>query len=156
VLETVLFSLKTAIEEAQAVISHDTLPTIPVDQTQLGQVFQNLIGNALKFHGPEPVRIHVSVQQEAGEWRFSVRDNGIGIEPRDADRIFVIFQRLHAGCEYPGTGIGLAITKKIVERHGGRIWVVSEPGKGSTFTFTIPITEVSHGSYRRARAVSAS
>lgn len=156
VLEAVRFNLKAAIEEAHAVLTHDPLPTIPVDATQLSQVFQNLIGNALKFHGPEPPRIHVSVQQEAGEWRFSVRDNGIGIEPHDADRIFVIFQRLHAGREYPGTGIGLAITKKIVERHGGRIWVVSEPGKGSTFTFTIPIAEVSNGSYRRARASSAS
>jgi PAS domain S-box-containing protein len=156
VLETVLVSLKIAIEEAHAVISHDPLPTIPVDQTQMSQVFQNLIGNALKFHGPEPVRIHVSAQQEAGEWRFSVRDNGIGIDPHDADRIFVIFQRLHAGHEYPGTGIGLAITKKIVERHGGRIWVVSEPGKGSTFTFTIPIPEVSYGGYRGTRITSAS
>ncbi|MFI5116644.1 MAG: ATP-binding protein [Terriglobales bacterium] len=155
VLEAVQVNLKAAIEEAHAVISHDPLPTIPVDATQLSQVFQNLIGNALKFHGPEPPRIHVSVQPEAGEWRFSVRDNGIGIEPHDADRIFVIFQRLHAGLEYPGTGIGLAITKKIVERHGGRIWVVSEPGKGSTFTFTIPMAEVSHGGYRRVRASSA-
>ncbi len=155
VLESVLFNLKAAIAEAHAVIHHDPLPTISVDQTQLGQVFQNLIGNALKFHGPEPVRIHVSVQQEAGEWRFSVRDNGIGIEPHDAERIFEIFQRLHAGHEYPGTGIGLAITKKIVERHGGRIWVVSEFGKGSTFSFTIPISEVGYGSYRRARASSA-
>jgi PAS domain S-box-containing protein len=156
VLEAAQVNLMAAIEEAHAVISHDPLPTIPVDATQLSQVFQNLIGNALKFHGPEPPRIHVSVQQEAGEWRFSVRDNGIGIEPHDADRIFVIFQRLHAGQEYPGTGIGLAITKKIVERHGGRIWVVSEPGKGSTFTFTIPMAEVSHGGYRRVRASSAS
>ena len=155
VLEEVLLNLKTAIEEAHAVISHDPLPTIPVDPTQLSQVFQNLIGNALKFHGPEPPSIHVSCQQEVSEWRFSVRDNGIGIEPQDADRIFVIFQRLHAGREYPGTGIGLAITKKIVERHGGRIWVVSEPGKGSTFTFTIPRREVSYGSYRRARSTSA-
>ena len=156
VLEAAQVNLMAAIEEAHAVISHDPLPTIPVDATELSQVFQNLIGNALKFHGPEPPRIHVSVQQEAGEWRFSVRDNGIGIEPHDADRIFVIFQRLHAGPEYPGTGIGLAITKKIVERHGGRIWVVSEPGKGSTFTFTIPMAEVSHGGYRRVRASSAS
>ena len=155
VLEGVLVNLKAAIEETHAIISHDPLPTIRVDQTQLSQVFQNLIGNALKFHGPEPVRVHVSVQQEAGEWRFSVRDNGIGIEPHDTDRIFVIFQRLHGSREYPGTGIGLAITKKIVERHGGRIWVVSEPGKGSTFTFTIPIPEVSYVSYRR-RASSAS
>ena len=155
VLEEVLLNLKTAIEEAHAVISHDPLPTIPVDSTQLSQVFQNLIGNALKFHGREPPSIHVSCQQEVSEWRFSVRDNGIGIEPQDVDRIFVIFQRLHAGREYPGTGIGLAITKKIVERHGGRIWVVSEPGKGSTFTFTIPRREVSYGSYRRARSTSA-
>jgi light-regulated signal transduction histidine kinase (bacteriophytochrome) len=156
VLEAAQVNLMAAIEEAHAVISHDPLPTIPVDATQLSQVFQNLIGNALKFHGPEPPRIHVSVQQEAGEWRFSVRDNGIGIEPHDADRIFVIFQRLHAGQEYPGTGIGLAITKKIVERHGGRIWVVSEPGKGSTFTFTIPMAEVSNGGYQRVHASSAS
>lgn len=156
VLEAVLVNLKAAIEETHAVITHDPLPTIPSDQTQLSQVFQNLIGNALKFHGPEPPRIHVSVQQKANEWCFSVRDNGIGIEPDDADRIFVIFQRLHSGRKYPGTGIGLAITKKIVERHGGRIWVVSEPGKGSTFTFTIPIAEVSFGSYRTARASSAS
>ena len=154
VLEAVRLNLKAAIEEANAVISHDSLPTISVDPTQLSQVFQNLIGNALKFHGPEPPRIHVSCHQEAGEWRFSVRDNGIGIEPQDAERIFVIFQRLHAGRDYPGTGIGLAITKKIVERHGGRIWVVSEPGKGSTFTFTIPVAEVSYGSYRRAPASS--
>jgi light-regulated signal transduction histidine kinase (bacteriophytochrome) len=156
VLRAVLGNLKTSIEETKAVISHDPLPAVEADETQLGQVFQNLIGNALKFHGPDLPRVDISAEQQDGEWRFTVRDNGIGIEPQDAGRIFVIFQRLHAGREYPGTGIGLAITKKIVERHGGRIWVESAPGQGSTFIFTIPITEVVHGSNSRALAGAAS
>jgi light-regulated signal transduction histidine kinase (bacteriophytochrome) len=141
VLAVALANLKTTIEETGAVITHDRLPTLRADEVQLGQVLQNLLGNALKFHGPEAPRIHVSAQKTEDAWRFAVRDNGLGIEPQHAERIFVIFQRLHTSTEYPGTGIGLAIAKKIVERHGGRIWVESQAGKGATFYFTIPIRE---------------
>ncbi len=137
-LEGVLTNLQKATKETAAVVTHDPLPTVWGDAPQLAQVLQNLIANALKFHGPEPPRVHISVQSRDGDWRFSVRDNGIGIDPQYADRIFVLFQRLHPMAEYPGTGMGLAIAKKIVERHGGRIWVESEPGKGSNFCFTIP------------------
>jgi len=141
VLQAALTNLKIAIEEASAMVTHDPLPTVRADAMQLCQLFQNLLGNALKFHGPAPPRIHVSAQKADYEWRFSVRDTGIGIDPQHAERIFVIFQRLHSGAEYPGTGIGLAISKKIAERHGGRMWVESEPGKGATFFFTLPIPE---------------
>jgi PAS domain S-box-containing protein len=138
VLRRVLANLHAALAARDAVVTHDPLPTVLVDETQLGQLFQNLIANALKFRGPAPPRIHVSATRGEGEWVFAVRDNGIGIAPEYRERIFVIFQRLHARDEYPGTGIGLAICKKIVERHGGRIWVESMPGEGATFYFTLP------------------
>ncbi|MGO9118679.1 MAG: sensor histidine kinase [Desulfomonilaceae bacterium] len=138
ILERALINLNSAITEAGAVITHDALPTTSADDTQLLQVFQNLIGNAIKFRRDEPPQIHVSAVKDKKEWIFSVKDNGIGIQSQHLDRIFVIFQRLHKRSEYDGTGMGLAIVKKIVERHGGRIWAESEPGTGTTFYFTIP------------------
>lgn len=140
VLQMVLTNLQARLEEGGGQVTHDPLPTVMGDETQLWQVLQNLVGNALKFHGSEPPRVHVSAQEIKGEWRFSVRDNGIGIEPQFAKRIFLVFQRLHSRAEYPGTGLGLAIAKKILERQGGRIWMESEPGKGSTFYFSLPKT----------------
>jgi PAS domain S-box-containing protein len=137
VLGTVRINLSVAIEENNAMVTHDELPIVMADETQLVQVFQNLIGNAIKFHSEEPPHIHVSAEKNKKEWIFSVRDNAKGIDPQYHDRIFVIFQRLQGKGEYPGTGIGLAICKRIIERHGGRIWVESELGKGSTFYFTI-------------------
>jgi PAS domain S-box-containing protein len=136
--EQALRNLKAALQETGASITSDSLPMVTADGGQLVQLFQNLIGNAIKFRGNEPPRVHVSAEQRDEEWVFSVRDNGIGIEPQYLDRIFVIFQRLHGPVEYPGTGIGLAICKKIVERHAGRIWASSVPGEGSTFYFTMP------------------
>jgi signal transduction histidine kinase len=139
VLDQVLANLRAAIEENRAVITHDPLPAIPADEGQMVQLLQNLISNAIKFRSAETPRIHVTAKLEGGEWVFSVKDNGIGIEPQFHQRIFVIFQRLHGREEYPGTGIGLAICKRVVDRHGGRIWVESEPQKGATFYFTIPV-----------------
>ncbi len=139
VLEEVLGNLRVAVEESGAVVTHDPLPTVMADGRQLGQLFQNLIGNAIKFRGEEPPQVHMSAERLPNEWLFSVRDNGVGLDPQYAERIFVIFQRLHNREEYPGTGIGLAICKKIVERHGGRIWVVSQTGQGASFHFTLPI-----------------
>jgi PAS domain S-box-containing protein len=137
-LVRVLSDLQVTIKESGATITHDSLPTVTGDTTCLGPVFQNLIGNALKFRSETPPRIHVSARHEGQYWQFSVRDNGIGIDPTQAHRIFQVFQRLHTHEEYQGTGIGLAICQRIVERHGGRIWVESTPGHGSTFCFTLP------------------
>ena len=138
ITDRVLANLKPMIDEAGAVVRVDGLPTIECDSTQMLQLFQNLLGNAIKYHREEPPQIHISAQQVDHEWRFAIQDNGIGIDMKFADRIFVIFQRLHGRAKYSGTGIGLAICKRIVERHEGSIWVESEPGKGSTFYFTIP------------------
>jgi PAS domain S-box-containing protein len=138
VLEQSLADARLVIEEAGAEVSADRLPVVPGDPGQLGHLFLNLISNAVKFRGAEPPRIHISAVRRNDEWLFTVRDNGIGIAAQYFDRIFVIFQRLHGRNEFPGTGIGLAIAKKIVERHSGRIWVESEPGSGSTFFFTLP------------------
>jgi PAS domain S-box-containing protein len=133
VLQQALMNLKAAIEESGAQITSDPLPTVSGDEGQLVQLLQNLIGNAIKFRGEDAPRVHVSAREEGVDWVFSVADNGIGLDEQYRDRIFVIFQRLHGREQYPGTGIGLAICRKIVERHGGRIWVESEPGQGATF-----------------------
>ena len=138
-LKVALVNLKVAIEESHAKVTSDPLPVVKADSGQLTQLFQNLIGNAIKFRGKEPPRVQVSAKRRAKEWEFTVQDNGIGIEPQHMERIFVIFQRLHTAAEFPGTGISLAICKKIAERHGGRLWVTSEPGAGSAFHFTIPV-----------------
>ncbi len=143
-LNIALYNLKSEIEENNAKITHDKLPTIIIDENQLIQLFQNLISNSIKFRKPEvPPKIHISgVEDEIdNEYIFSVSDNGIGIEEQYTDRIFEVFKRLHTIEEYEGAGIGLAISKKIVEHNGGRIWVESELGLGSTFYFSIPINE---------------
>ncbi|MCA1993007.1 MAG: CHASE3 domain-containing protein [Coleofasciculus sp. S288] len=137
VLRQVLDNLKIAIAENHALVTHDPLPTVIGDEIQLIQLLQNLIGNAIKFRREEPPQVHISAKQRDNEWVFSVRDNGIGIESEYFERIFTIFQRLHSKSEYPGTGIGLAVCKKIVERHGGRIWVESTSGVGTIFYFTL-------------------
>ena len=137
-LREVLTDLHLRILETNAIVTCDPLPTVSADASQLRLVFQNLIGNALKFHGMQTPRIHVSATQGEGEWQFAVMDNGIGMQAKHLERIFVIFQRLHSKSKYPGTGIGLATCKRVVERHGGRIWVESEPGSGTTFFFTLP------------------
>lgn len=138
IVDYALGNLRAAVEESRAVVTRDPLPTVIADEGQLLQLFQNLLSNALKFRGESPPRVHVSAERRGEEWVFSVRDNGIGIDPQYAKRIFVVFQRLHNISEYPGTGIGLAICKKIVERHGGRMWMESQLGQGATFYFTLP------------------
>jgi PAS domain S-box-containing protein len=140
-LRRALFNLRAGIEEAGAAVTYDPLPTVLGDEVQLGQLLQNLVGNALKFRSGSVPRIHLGVTNSPQEWTIEVRDNGIGIEPQYFERIFMVFQRLHNKGEYPGTGIGLAICKKVVERHGGRIWVESRPAQGpnqgSSFHFTL-------------------
>ena len=137
ILAKALFNLQAAIEQSGAIVTSDPLPTVVAEEVMLTQLLQNLISNSIKFRGEETPRIHVSAGRDAEGWLFAVRDNGIGIDPRDADRVFGMFKRLH-GSEIPGTGIGLALCKKVVERQGGRIWVESEAGRGATFKFTIP------------------
>jgi PAS domain S-box-containing protein len=141
ILNQVLSNLEIFIKENKATVSHGYLPEVIVDYTQLIQIFQNLIINGIKFHSEEAPKINISAEKKESEWVFSVRDNGIGIEPQYSEKIFEVFKRLHKKEEYPGTGIGLAICKKIIERHGGRIWIESELGKGSTFYFTLPIDQ---------------
>jgi light-regulated signal transduction histidine kinase (bacteriophytochrome) len=138
VLGEAIRNLAAMIEENRAIITNDDLPTVRADASQLVLVFQNLLANAIKFRGKDLPRVHVTAQERGREWVFSVKDNGIGIEPQHAERVFVIFQRLHTRLEHPGTGIGLAVCKRIVERHGGKIWFESEPGNGATFFFTVP------------------
>ena len=140
-LVRVLGDLQLLIHDSGAEVTHDVLPVVHGDAGQLGLVLQNLIGNALKFRSQAPSRIYIASRRDGSQWEFAVRDNGIGIEPRHAERIFQVFQRLHTRSEYPGTGIGLAICKKIIERHGGRIWVESAPGQGTTFFFTLSASE---------------
>ena len=139
VLDAALGNLRAAIEESKAVVTHDDLPYLTVDAARISQVFQNLVGNAIKYRKPdEAPRVHVSARRNADErWEITVRDNGLGFDAGYAEQIFGMFKRLH-GKDIPGTGIGLAICKKIVESHGGRIWAVSQPGVGSAFVFTLP------------------
>ena len=152
-LKQALTNLGRRINQTNAVINYGALPTVMADKTQLMQLFQNLIGNAIKFHSKQPPEIEINAERLEDEWLFSVKDNGIGIEPQFSDRIFVIFQRLHTRDEYPGTGMGLAICKKIVECHRGKIWVESELGKGATFYFTIPVggSKRDHRNGRKAK-----
>jgi light-regulated signal transduction histidine kinase (bacteriophytochrome) len=150
-LDNALANLHGAITEGGIQVERGPLPVVAADETQLAQLFQNLIGNAIKFRQGDAPRVSVSAQRVGPEWQFTVADNGIGIEPQYGERIFVLFQRLHTREEYPGTGIGLAICKKIVERHGGRIWVESEAGNGSTFRFTLPAEGVTGYGYEPQR-----
>jgi light-regulated signal transduction histidine kinase (bacteriophytochrome) len=140
-LAQALSNLQAGILETQAAITFSELPSIRMRKVHLVQLFQNLLSNSLKYRKPEPLRIHVSaVPHEGCSWLFSVQDNGIGIDPRYQQQVFGIFKRLHRQEEYPGTGIGLAICRRILEQHGGRIWVDSKPDEGATFLFTLPVT----------------
>ncbi len=149
VMEQVLANLQATIEESGAEIKAPLLPSLPGDPVQFVQLFQNLIANGIKFHGNAPPKIEIEQQENPLYWQFCIKDNGIGIESEYREKIFVIFQRLHTRDKYPGTGIGLAICKKIVDRHGGKIWVESEPGKGSRFCFTLPKVQEGGNGVRR-------
>jgi light-regulated signal transduction histidine kinase (bacteriophytochrome) len=139
VMKEVTQTLSATLAESGAVVSYTELPEVWAERTQMSQVFQNLIGNAIKFRGADPPMVTVQAEKGDDHWIFSVSDNGIGIPPENAENIFVVFQRLHARTEYPGNGIGLAICKKVIERYGGRIWVESREGFGSTFKFILPV-----------------
>ena len=147
-LDRALANLEAAIRGSDASVSRSALPLVPMHEFQLLQVFQNLIGNSLRYRASDPPRIHVAAERLGNEWQFSVQDNGIGINPQYKEQIFGIFKRLHSAAEYPGTGMGLAICKRIVERAGGRIWVESAPGRGSTFYFTVPCGETRRPGFR--------
>lgn len=138
VFSLVVRQMRERIEASRAEVVAGPLPTVVADEVQLGQVFQNLIGNAIKFQAEQPPRVRVEAEKLDGFWRFSVSDNGIGIDKQHAGRLFQMFQRLHERGKYEGNGIGLAITRRIVERHGGSVWFDSALGKGATFYFTIP------------------
>ncbi len=137
VLADAVSNLGSAIEESGATVTHDPLPNVMADRDELNRLFQNLLSNAIKFHAADPPVVHVSARRNENEWLFSVRDNGIGIDPEHFEHVFLIFKRLHGMSEYSGTGVGLAICRKIVEHHGGEIWIESQAGKGSTFYFTM-------------------
>jgi PAS domain S-box-containing protein len=139
-LETAITHLDQAIKESGASVTHDPLPTLPVDRGQIVRLFQNLVGNAIKYRKPnEPPHVHISAEQHGAEWVISIRDNGIGFDPQDAATIFEPFKRLHTTGDYPGTGVGLAICRRIVQAQKGRIWAESQPGEGATFSFTLPL-----------------
>nr|ACS68544.1 sensory transduction histidine kinase [uncultured bacterium FLS18] len=138
IFDQAVTNLHAAIQESGAKVTQTGLPIVTADPSQLIQLLQNLIGNAIKFRGERTPEIHVEASRKVDDWLFSVRDNGIGIEPRHAERVFLIFQRLHAQTKFPGTGVGLAICKKIVERHGGRIWIEPRSEDGTVVLFTIP------------------
>ncbi len=139
IVDNVLHDLDMMVQENSAVITYDPLPTVQADSSQMTHLLQNLLSNAIKFRSEETPTVHISVERQNGEWLFAVADNGIGLEAEFAERVFVIFQRLHTKEEYPGTGIGLAISKKVVENHNGRIWLESQPNEGTTFYFTLPV-----------------
>ena len=153
VVDRAVANLEFSIQETGASVTHDELPELMADSLQMMQLFQNLIGNGIKFKGAEPPRVHITASRNGKDWTFSVRDNGIGFEPQYADRIFSVFQRLHSRDEYQGNGIGLAICRKIVERHQGRIWAESIPGSGATFYFTMPAAGVLEARPKQGGAV---
>lgn len=139
VLTEVCDDLQVMIQESNAEITTEDLPRVEGDHGQLRQVFQNLLDNAIEYSGDDPPRIYIDAERDGDQWLVSVEDNGVGIDPEDTDRVFEVFQRLHARGEHAGTGIGLALVERIIERHGGDVWVESDPGQGSTFSFTLPV-----------------